>query len=461
MTATTKSIAQRLERLLITGYQRTIFAVIASAWFFDCLDVAMMTFILSSIKHEFSLNATEVGALASMSFIGMFIGAALSGLLADRLGRCFVFRLSIIVWGISSVACAIAPSLEILLACRVFLGIGMAMELPVAQSLVCEFVPARVRGKYVALMEGAWPVGFISAGIMAHLLLPLIGWRGMFMVQAVPAVFVLIVRRIVPESPRWLSESGQAEKAESVLVSIEERVNKLLDSEESADPVSTTSRLRPEVDSCVQLQSGTRRGIFFPLKELFSKAHLKRTMMLWTLWFFALLGYYGLTTWLGVLLESKGFDLAKSTEYIVLISLAGVPGFFTAAWLVERWGRKPSMILALVASAISAYLYGTAPSFPAMIAFGLVMQFFMFGMWSVLYAYTPELYPTHARATGAGFASSVGRVGALIGPVLIGIILPKAGQPGVFALAAGSLFVAAIAVFLLGEETKGRILEEI
>lgn len=445
------SISARLERLPITNYQRVIFAVIASAWFFDCVDVATMTFILSSIKKEFALATDQAGALASMSFLGMFVGAGLSGLLADRFGRCVVFRWSIMLWGLASLACAFAPSVEVLMFTRVLLGIGMAMELPVGQSLVCEYIPAKKRGTYVALLEGAWPVGFIAAGILAHFILPVWGWRGAFIAEAIPAVIVLIIRRIVPESPRWLYESGRVEEAEAVITHIESKVKAELKTDDLPEP-------KPERQKGNSISSKERSH---PFIELFKGEYRKRTIMVWTLWFFALLGYYGLTTWLGALLESKGFTMAKSTNYVTLISLAGIPGFITAALLVESWGRKPMMITTLLGSALMAYFYGTADSVPVIIGFGLAMQFFMFGMWSVLYAYTPELYPTHARATGAGFASSIGRVGALIGPVLVGMLLSQTGQPGVFALAAGSFVIAAMAVALLGKETKGLTLEEI
>lgn len=213
----TVSIARRLERLPITRYQRTIFIVIATAWFFDCVDLATMTFILSSIKAEFSLSSQQVGTLAGMSFLGMFLGAGSAGILADKFGRCVVFRWSIVLWGVSSLACAAAPNVGTLMCFRVLLGIGLAMELPVAQSLVCEFIPTRQRGKYVALLEGGWPIGFIAAGVLAHFILPRYGWRGAFVAEAIPAFFVLIVRRIVPESPRWLAETGKFEQAEAVL----------------------------------------------------------------------------------------------------------------------------------------------------------------------------------------------------------------------------------------------------
>ncbi len=149
--------------------------------------------------------------------------------------------------------------------------------------------------------------------------------------------------------------------------------------------------------------------------------------------------------------------------YTVLISLGGIPGFLCAAWLVERWGRKPTCIASLVGGGAMAYAYGQSALFGGsvtlLVCTGLAMQFFLFGMWAVLYTYTPELYGTGARATGSGFASAIGRVGSLIGPYAVGIVLPVFGQGGVFTLGALSFVVAALAVAALGIETKGLALE--
>jgi len=445
----TVKIAGRLECLPITRYQQIIFAVIATAWFFDCIDCAMMTFLLSSIKSEFALSPAQAGTLASMSFIGMFIGAAASGLLADKFGRSVVFRWSIVIWGVASLLCAVSPNLEALMFFRVLLGIGMAMELPIAQALVCEFVPARVRGKYIAFMEGTWPLGFMCAGLLAYTLLPIYGWRSLFVVEAIPCLFVLAIRRLVPESPRWLAGVGKLEEAEAVMSEIERRVRLALKVEHLPAPHVVAEAADLAIKHRV------------PLLQLFQGKYGKRTVMAWSLWFFALLGYYGLTTWLGILLEGKGYSIAKSTEYIIIISSAGIPGFATAAYLLDRWGRKPTMVLFLLGGGISAYLYGNAVNQSLMIAFGLMMQFFMFGMWSALYAYTPELFPTGVRATAAGLASAIGRIGAMLGPFLVGVLLPISGIIGAFVLLAGSLIVAALTVAILGEETRGRILEEI
>lgn len=482
------TVAERLERLPLTWYQRTLFIIIATAWFFDCVDVAMMTFVLSSIKAEFSLTSELAGAVASASFFGMFLGAATAGVLADRFGRCVVFRWSMIIWGVSSLACAFAPNPIALVVFRVLLGIGMSMELPVGQALICEYIPASVRGRYIALLEGFWPLGFIAAGLLSTIVLPLGGWRAAFIAEAIPALFVLIVRRFVPESPRWLEDSGRATQADEVMSGIENKVKRILKVDSLPEPVKLKTTVATVAENSAHsassgsfgssatsacsvssrspespgssAPSAAARNLFLRVLDLWSPEYRKRTFMVWVLWFFALLGYYALTTWLGALLEARGFSMAKSNHYVILISLAGVPGFFCSAFLIETWGRKPTTILTLIGSAICAYLYGNSPDVASLIAFGLLMQFFLFGMWSALYAYTPELYPTRTRATGAGFASSIGRIGALIGPALVGFILASGGQAGVFAMAAACFLIAAVNVLTLGEETKGRVLEE-
>lgn len=447
-------VAARLERLPMTGYQRGLFAIIATAWFFDSMDLGIMTFVLGSIKAEFGLTTAQTGLLASSSFLGMFLGAATAGMLADRFGRKPVFQVSMIFWGLGSLMCGLSQNVNELMAWRVVLGLGMGMEFPIGLAIVSEIVPAKSRGRYVAILEGFWPLGFIAAGITAYFLLPLIGWRGIFIALAVPAVFVFIVRRFVPESPRWLEDAGRTDEADRVTAAFEQRVLR----------ASGRSTLPPVPDTAPAAPAPRlSRGALFA--EIWRGVYARRTAMLWAVWFFALLGYYGLTSWLGALLQQAGYEVTKSVLYTVLISLAGIPGFIFSAWLLEAWGRKPTAVLMLVGSAAAAYVYGQAASSQApvsqLIAAGLCMQFFMFGMWSVLYAYTPELYPTRSRATGAGFASSVGRLGSLGGPLLVGVLLPLTGQAGIFALGATSFVVAACAVLCFGVETKGRSLEQL
>jgi putative MFS transporter len=443
------SAAARLERLPFSSYHRTIFIIIAVAFFFDSVDLGTMTFVLGSIRREFGLSSATTGLVASASFFGMVLGAAVAGLLADRFGRRPVFQSSMVLWGVASYLCSTAHSVEALIAFRVLLGIGMGMEFPVAQTLLSEFVPAASRGRLIALMDGFWPLGFITAGVVSYFVLPQFGWRTVFALLAIPAIFVLIVRRIVPESPRWLEHRERHSDADKVLAQIEAKVLR-----------ATGLASLPAPSRAIESVAARSRGAF---REIWSAAYRRRTIMVWMLWFFALLGFYGLTSWLGALMQQAGFAVTKSVLYTVLISLGGIPGFLCAAWLVERWGRKPTCIASLVGGGAMAYVYGQtalhADSATLLICAGLAMQFFLFGMWAVLYTYTPELYGTGARATGSGFASAIGRIGSLIGPYVVGVVLPVFGQGGVFTLGALSFIVAALAVWAMGIETRGLALE--
>jgi MFS transporter, putative metabolite:H+ symporter len=199
----------------------------------------------------------------------------------------------------------------------------------------------------------------------------------------------------------------------------------------------------------------------FSLSELFSRRYRTRTVMTWILWFCVLLGYYGITTWIAKLLADNGLSVAKSTSFVLLMTMWGIPGFLTAAHLIDRVGRKPVIIGAILLSAIAAFLYGQASSTAELIVAGSFMQFFFFAMWSALYAYTPEVFPTRARATGCGTASGVGRIGALLGPYLVPVVLTAWGAGMVFTLAAAFFVLAAVVVLLLGPETKQKILEEV
>ncbi len=441
--------AARLERLPFSGYHKLIFIIIAVAFFFDSVDLATMTFVPGSIKQEFGLSTATTGLVASASFFGMVLGAALAGLLADRFGRRPVFQWSMVLWGVASYLCSTAQSVEALIAWRVLLGVGMGMEFPVAQTLLSEFVPAANRGRLIALMDGFWPLGFITAGVVSYFVLPEFGWRTVFALLAIPAVFVLIVRRLVPESPRWLEHAGRHAEADAVMRDIEARVMR------SAGVATLPAPAQ-------RLMAAPVRGRG-ALREIWSGAYRRRTTMVWLLWVFALLGFYGLTSWLGALLQQGGFAVTQSVYYTVLISLGGIPGFLCAAWLVERWGRKPTCIASLLGGGAMAYLYGQSAmyggSVTLLVGTGLAMQFFLFGMWAVLYTYTPEQYGTGARATGSGFASAIGRIGSLIGPYVVGVVLPVFGQGGVFTLGAISFAVAALAVWVLGIETRGVALE--
>jgi putative MFS transporter len=439
------NIPGRLERLPMTAYQRRVFAVIATAWLVDQIDVALLTFLLASITVEFHLTPVQIGVLASMTFLGQLVGNIMAGSASDLLGRKWTFQITMIVWGVASFLAALSWSVGALMFFRFLIGVGVGGEAPVAQAMVSELVPAKSRAKYIAIMEGFWAVGFVLSGAISYFVLPLAGWRWVFVIVGLLAAFVFVVRRKIPESPRWLADRRKFGEADAVMTEIEKSV------------MARTGKPLP-APSPYRYASAQHRN---PFVTIFQGIYLKRTIMAFSLWFFALLGYFGLTSWIAVLLADHGFSITKSVGFVTLITLGGIPGFITASYLLEKIGRKPTTGLFLIMSAVMAYIYGHSVDITSLFIAGFIMQFFTFGMWSCLYAYTPELYPTSARSTGAGCASAAGRVGAILGPIIVGYIVQNVGHAGVFTLGAASFAIAAALVLILGVETRGKVLEDI
>jgi MFS transporter, putative metabolite:H+ symporter len=439
------NIPGRLERLPMTGYQRRLFAIVATAWLADQIDVALLVFLIGDLKDYFQLTPVQIGYLASTTFIGQLVGNLCIGSFSDLFGRRIAFQTTMVVWGAASFLAAGAWDVTSLMVFRFLIGVGVGGEAPVAQAVLSEIIPAGQRAKYIAFMEGFWAVGFVISGVIAYFVLPIAGWRWVFVVVGMLSLVVFWVRRALFESPRWLADQGRYSEANAIMEQIEAGV-------EAAARV----KLGPPKPFLAETTLEKRN----PFAVLLSRPYLRANVMAFSMWFFALLGFYGLTSWITIILGQHGFTVVKSIGFVTTITLGGIPGFYVAAMLLERIGRKLTTALFLFFSAVMAYVYGHSTGETLFIS-GFVMQFFMFGMWSCLYAYTPELYPTRARSTAAGVASAFGRVGAITGPIVVGYIIGAVGDAGVFTLGAASFGAAALIVLVLGIETRGRTVEEI
>lgn len=443
----TLKIPQRIERLPMTSHQRMIAFVVVLSVFFDAVDMGAMTFLLPSLKEAFGLGARTAGLLGSMSMAGMLVGSLVAGRLADRVGRKVMLQYSMILWGLSGLALALSWNVPSLLVFRFLLGVGLGAEYPVANAMLPEFLPAKSRGRYMTVMEGLAPIGVITAGLVAYLVLPQIGWRAVFVAEAIPAFWLFVVRRRVPESPRWLEAVGRNDEADAVTRGIEDEVRR------------RTDRELPPVAEARVVESRVGRARFI---DLWSGPYWKRTLMLWILWPAAMFGYWAINVWLGAMLVDKGFTIMKSIGYVILITSGGIPGFLVATVLTDKVGRKALVIAGLLGTALMAYLYGRASTLAWLIGLGMSMQYFMWILWSTVYAFTPEMYPTRMRATGTGLGMAIGRIGAIAGPSATGLILASSyGQSMVFNLGAAMFIFAAIAVLVLAPETKNKSLEEL
>ena len=447
MSAAAETFVARLDRVPLNRFHWRLLVLSGLGWMFDAMDVLMLSFLLTPIRGEFKLDASGVGLVASATFVGMFVGAAAAGRLADRYGRRAVFSATLVIFSIGSLLSALAPTFETLLAARIIAGLGLGGELPVAATLVSELSPRAQRGRMIVLLESFWAYGTILAGIVAITVVANYGWRWGFAVGAIPALYVAYLRRALPESPRFLAEKGRAPEADAVVRRVERAGGGAL------------LTLAPAI---APTRAGRTR-----VAELLSGRYARRTAMLWILWFGVVLTYYGIFLWIPSLLFERGLSQVRSNEFFFFSTFAQVPGYFSAAWLVERWGRKPTLVAYLIGSAIAAYMFGSYGTgsdnvnINGLFIWAALLSFFNLGAWGVVYTWTPELYPTSVRGTGAGIAAAVGRIGGIIGPYLTPVLVPLIAQSGTFAVFMVLLLVTAAAVALLGEETRGRSLEEI
>jgi len=419
----------------------------AICWTLGHFGLITATFTLVAIGTEFNLDLAGKGLVASITFLGMFIGASTSGYLGDTFGRKRMLIIAICIWSLGAFILAWSPSEPVFFVARFIIGLGMGAQFPISQSMVSELFPAHARGRAICLAEGGYPLICLVAGIVSVSFLMFFDWRAIFLVQGLAGLCVLVAIFKIPESARWLEMAGRLDEAKALVEDLERRVIE-----------KTGSDLSPIPDPIIEVADSSGKPKFL---QLFEREQIRKTLTLWILWFCVLFGYYGLNTWISALLVDQGFNLIQSNGYVTLMFIPAIPGFLAATYLVEKLGRKKMISSFLILAALSCYLYGSATTLAQVIAFGCCMQFFMFGLWSLIYTYAAEVFPTRIRSTGCGTTSSVGRIAALIAPTLFGLLLPLIGQSGLFYIGAAVFVIGALLIFIFGVETKGKSLEEI
>ena len=418
-------------------FQRRLLGIFGLVWAADAMQVIAIGFTAASIAASFGLTVPMALQTGTLFFLGMFVGAALFGRIADRIGRRNVLLLTVICDAVFGLASAFAPSFEMLLALRFLTGMAVGGTLPVDYAMMAEFLPPRNRGRWLVWLEGFWAVGTVIIALIAwaaHLTGAAEPWRWIFAVAALPAIIGIGLRFWVPESPMYLLRQGDAAGARQV-------VDRVLQANGSR-------ALPPDVRLVAPVQEGAAQGLFGPGLR-------KQSLAIFATWFLVSLSYYGVFVWLPAELAKGGFGFVRGYGFLVLLALAQVPGYALAAHGVEAWGRKLTLQVFLLLSAAGCILFTVATG-PWLIAVALMlMSFALLGTWGALYAFTPELYPTGLRGTGMGTASAVARLGGLLAPSLLGVVVAKS-----FGLAIGVfaalLLLAALATLAIGTETRNR-----
>ncbi|MEZ0221706.1 MFS transporter [Tardiphaga sp. 1201_B9_N1_1] len=431
----------RLDRLPIGPFHYRIMTLIGIGMFFDGFDIYIAGTVLGvTLKSGFSTLA-ENALFISATFFGMMLGSFGTGFLGDRYGRRFSYQFNLLLFGVASLAAAFAPNMTILILCRFVMGLGLGAENVVGYSTMTEFVPARSRGKYLGLMAVCVVSGLPVALLVASFVVPMFGWRAMFVLGGIGALVVWYMRKNLPESPRWLEAVGRREEAEALMQKIESEAAQ----GKPLPPVTTVSTVQA---------SGQLSSLFAP--PLLSRMIVGSICLITinTL-------LYGFVTWLPVFFIKQGLSVATSFSYSLLMALGAPVGSAIGALTADRWGRKPTIIGSSLIAVVLGIIYPMISDPLLLPAVGFALTIPIYVLVALLFGiYIPELFPTEVRLRASGIVNTLGRGATIVTPFLVVTLFEARGVAGVMALMIGLLVLQIITVWAFGIEPRNRSLEE-
>lgn len=436
-------LAARLDRLPVTRFHRRVLYGLAAAFLFELADLNTFAYAAPALEKYIGISVDDIAVVTSMSFLGMFLGAAGGGRIADRIGRRRALIGSVLWYSLFSLLNAAAWNVPTLAGARLLTGIGLGAMTVIAITYLSELMPRDRRGRMQAATLAAGLVGIPAMAFTARGVIPLgpDGWRIVFVFGALGVLSLAIIVRL-PESPRWLLQHRGADHAETVLAGIESEVER--HAGPLPEPVTTAGDDAPAA---------------FRPRELFRGRLLGRTLLLLVAWIFQTLGFYGFVSWVPTLLAEHGFGLTESLTFSALTTIGAVPGALLAWPISDRFGRKTPIALVAVLIAICGVLYGVSFNTAAIVVFGVAVSFFIQTFAALMYAYTPELYPTALRNTGSGFAYGTGRLANIVGPLIVAAVYSGAGYVWVFVYISACWVVVAVAIGVFGPRTGSVALE--
>ncbi|TLZ55875.1 MAG: MFS transporter [Methanobacteriota archaeon] len=450
MGTATRTVEEVLREGGFTAFHRRIVAITGFAWTFVAFEIILIGFVLPGPRGIFATFGVDQNAqpvlyflVASATLIGSFIGSLVLGRLADARGRRSVFLLSILWYSVFTALTSIAWDPWSVFGFRLLAGLGLGGMLVVDPALLSEFLPPQSRGRFMVLLDFFWPIGFLLAIgfwwvflVQGLTVAGLASWRVLFLAAAFPAFIAFLARVTIPESPFFYARHGRLDDAARVLSRI------------SGSPVDPTSLTRE--------QSVPRA----PVSALFQGRLTRRSIVTIIVWIALNFSYYGLFLSLPFALpifSVVGSDISLLAWFFVVSAFAQFPGYGVSMVLVERWGRKKTLAVFLLLGGVSGFVFATATNLWTLFIGLAFVSFFNLGAWGAVYPYTSELFPTEYRATGFGMAEGVGKVTAILGPVIFGALYVSTG--GIIAPLASIAVVMALggaALAALGPETKGQ-----
>lgn len=391
--------------------QWKVLAAAQLGWMLDAMDVLLYSFALTAVRAEFGISSAAAGGLAAVPLVTSAVGGVLIGYLSDRYGRARALSWSILTFSLATALTATARGIPELILWRAFVGIGLGGEWAAGSVLLAESWPARHRAKGIGLMQSGWALGYIAAAVLAALVLPRWGWRVLFLLGILPALFTWWIRRNVEEPASW--------------------------SKRQRMPMSAL--LRPPLGRWVFLFTTLAACVLF--------------------------GYWGLFTWLPAYLSTPverggaGMSIVRSSGWLIPMQIGALFGYTTFGFFADRVGHRRAFITFVLLLAVLIPIYGLAGRNAALLlALGPAIGFFGHGYFSVFGAMMSEAFPAAVRTTAQGFCYSTGRALSGLAPVTVGSLADRFGIGAALAFTA-IFFALSAALILLLPDTRGAELE--
>jgi putative MFS transporter len=454
---TTAAISARLDRLPATRTIWTLVAVLALGGWFEFYDLFFTAYVGPGlVKSGIYATTTAsffgfsgLGGFVAASFAGLFIGTLVFSSLADRLGRKSVFTFSLLWYSVATVIMACQSTAGSINLWRLIAGIGIGVELVTIDTYTSELVPKHLRGRAFALLHGIQFAAVPACAFFAWWLVPLKpfgleGWRWVIWIGALGALLVWVIRRRLPESPRWLAQQGRVDEAERVLSRLEQRVE------------AEYGRALPAPMDTVE-----PAHVKASYREIWLPPYRRRTIMLMVFNTFQSIGYYGFAAWVPTLLIAKGVTITNSLLYSFVIAISNPVGPFLAMKVADKIERKTMIVLSALGIAVFGTLFAFQTSPAALMALGVLITISSALLSVGYHAYQSELFPTRVRARAVGLVYSMSRISAMFSGFMIAFALRHFGIGGVFGLIGLAMAIVMGSIGFFGPRTNGLNLDEI
>ena len=442
--AATVNAGARLDRLPIGAFHYRIFWLVGAGMFFDGYDLYVAGGVLAAaIQSKFSTLPQNLQFI-SLTFVGMTIGALVTGFLGDRYGRRFTYQVNLLVFGLASLAAAFAQDMNQLIACRFVQGLGLGAEIVVGYSTLTEFVPPRSRGRWLSFMAFLVVAGFPATALLGYFVIPAWGWRPMFVIAGIGSLIVWYLRKNLPESPRWLESQGRTAEAEALLNAIETEA-----ATAGALPPPAVAAPAPQVEAAAMLRPPLRQRMIVGCGVLITINTL----------------IFGFVIFLPQFFLRQGLTITNSLLYTVVLSVASLVGCAVGAYTSDFIGRRWSIIGASLVTIVAGWVYahfGAGADPVIVLGTGFLLIVAIYVQTAILFGvYTPELFPTEIRLRANGICNTLGRGATVVSPFVVGYLMTNYQLPGVIWLMIGLVVVQIVVVWVWGVEPNQRSLEEV